>query len=66
MLNSNFFSRIVSTLLELYEQRFTEIKQMLNQEKGKFKTVKSASGQDEGVGRHTVPPCTTKRMTTTI
>ena len=24
------------------------------------------SGQDGGVGRHTVPPCTTKRRTTTI
>ena len=24
-----------------------------------------ASGQDGGVGRHTVPPCTTKRRTTT-
>ena len=28
------------------------------------KTV--ASGQDGDIGRHTVPPCTTKRRTTTI
>ena len=28
--------------------------------------VPGASGQDGGIGGHTVPPCTTKRKTTTI
>ena len=29
------------------------------------KTADETSGQDGGVGRYTVPPCTTKRRTTT-
>ena len=31
-----------------------------------LKKLRQTSGQDGGVGRHTVPPCTTKRRTTTI
>ena len=31
-----------------------------------FKSLFRASGQDGGIGRHTVPPRTTRRMTTTI
>ena len=31
-----------------------------------LKNVSGASGQDGGIGRHTVPPPTTKRRTTTI
>ena len=29
------------------------------------KLILGTSGQDGGIGRHTVPPCTTKRRTTT-
>ena len=28
-----------------------------------FEKIRRTSGQDGGVGRHTVPPCTTKRTT---
>ena len=45
---------------DLYSENYTTLKKEIKED------TDQTSGQDGGAGRHTVPPCTTKRTTTNL
>ena len=46
------------------ERREKEEEEEVNEAASHYKNkILGTSGQDEGIGRHTAPPCTTKRRT---
>ena len=56
----------LTTTQNLWDTANAVLKGKLVEIQAYLKKIETASSQDGGVGRHTVPPCTTKRRTTTI
>ena len=63
MLKKNFFNEKNSIAKERFKQLYVTCMKLLG---FKIGTKMRASGQDGGIGRHSAPPRTTKRRTTTI